>query len=119
RPRRGHSACEASALPTRIRLAPAPDPPRACLGEGVARRGGTVGVTFRVAVSMRRRREDKAGGHELAELAALADGSLAPERRAALEARVAASSELTDRLAEQQRGVALARSAADGVEAPA
>ncbi len=68
---------------------------------------------------MRRRREDEAGGQEIAELAALADGSLAPERRAALEARVAASSELADRLAEQQRAVALARSAADEVEAPA
>ena len=54
-----------------------------------------------------------------AELASLADGSLAPERRAALEARVAASSELADRLAEQQRAVALARSAAAEVEAPA
>lgn len=52
-------------------------------------------------------------------MAALADGSLAPERRAALEARVAASSELADRLAEQQRAVALARSAAAEVEAPA
>ena len=68
---------------------------------------------------MRGRREDEADGEEIAELAALADGSLAPERRAALEARVAASPELADRLAEQQRGVALARSAADGVEAPA
>ena len=56
---------------------------------------------------------------EIAELAALADGSLAPERRVALEARVAASSELADRLAEQQRAVALARSAGEGVEAPA
>ena len=56
---------------------------------------------------------------EIAELAALADGSLAPERRAALEARVAASPELADRLAEQQRAVALAQSAADEVEAPA
>ena len=45
----------------------------------------------------------------MAELAALADGSLAPGRRAALEARVAASSELADRLGEQQRAVALAR----------
>ena len=52
-------------------------------------------------------------------MAALADGSLAPERRVALEARVAASSELGDRLAEQQRAVALMRSAAEGVEAPA
>jgi hypothetical protein len=55
----------------------------------------------------------------MAELAALADGSLAPERRAAVEARVAASSELADRLVEQQRAVALAGSAVNGVEAPA
>ena len=68
---------------------------------------------------MRRRRGDEADGQELVELAALADGSLAPERRAALEARVAASPELADRLAEQQRAVALTRSAAAEVEAPA
>jgi hypothetical protein len=68
---------------------------------------------------MRRRREDEAGGQEIAELAALADGSLPPERRAVLEARVAADSELADRLAEQQRAVALIRSAAAEVEAPA
>jgi anti-sigma factor RsiW len=54
-----------------------------------------------------------------AELAALADGSLAPERRAALEARVAASPQLAERLAEQRRAVALARNAAAEVEAPA
>ena len=66
-----------------------------------------------------RRQEDEAGDQETAELAALADGSLAPERRAALEDRVAASSELAERLAEQQRAVALARSAAAEVEAPA
>ena len=52
----------------------------------------------------RRSRQD-----DTAELAALADGSLAPERRAALEARVAASSELADRLAEQERAVSLAQ----------
>ena len=68
---------------------------------------------------MRRRPRDEAGGREIAELAALADGSLAPERRAALEARVAASSELADRLAEQQHAVALARSATAEVDAPA
>ena len=68
---------------------------------------------------MRRRREDENGGQETAELAALADGSLAPERRAELEARVAASSELADRLAEQQRAVALVRNAGESVEAPA
>jgi anti-sigma factor RsiW len=68
---------------------------------------------------MRRRREDEAGGQEIAELAALADGSLSPERRAVLEARVAADSELADRLAEQQRAVALVRSAGAEVEAPA
>ena len=56
---------------------------------------------------MRRRREDEDGNQEIAELAALADGSLAPGRRGELEARVAASSELADRLAEQQRAVAL------------
>jgi anti-sigma-K factor RskA len=68
---------------------------------------------------LRRRHRDEARGEEIAELAALADGSLAPERRAALEARVAASSEFADRLAEQERAVALARSAAAQVEAPA
>ena len=68
---------------------------------------------------MRGRREDEADGEEIAELAALADGSLASERRAELEARVAASSELTNRLVEQQRAIALTRSAVDGVEAPA
>jgi hypothetical protein len=52
-------------------------------------------------------------------LAALADGTLAPERRAALEAELAASPALTERLAEQQRAVAFARSAAEEVEAPA
>jgi Anti-sigma-K factor rskA, C-terminal len=67
---------------------------------------------------MRRRRESEIGP-EVAELAALADGSLAPERRADLEARVAASPELALRLAEQQRAVELARGAVDGVEAPA
>jgi len=62
---------------------------------------------------MRRHRED-----ETAELAALADGSLAPERRAAAEARVAASPELAERLAEQERAIAYAQQAAADVEAP-
>jgi hypothetical protein len=68
---------------------------------------------------MRRRRADETGDQEIAELAALADGSLAPERRAALEERVAASSELADLLAEQQRAVAFAQDAAEQVDAPA
>jgi hypothetical protein len=68
---------------------------------------------------MSSRREAGDTDREVAELAALADGSLAPERRAALEARVAESAELADRLAEQQQAVALARSAVEGVEAPA
>jgi hypothetical protein len=68
---------------------------------------------------LRRRRDEQAVDAEIAELAALADGSLAPERRAALEARVAASSELADLLAEQERAVTLTRSAAAEVEAPA
>lgn len=57
------------------------------------------------------------GGEE--ELAALADGSLAPERRAELEARIEASPILADRLAEQERAVALLHGAGDEVEAPA
>lgn len=56
------------------------------------------------------------GGEE--ELAALADGSLAPERRAELEAQIDASPILADRLAEQERAVALLRGAGDEVEAP-
>jgi anti-sigma-K factor RskA len=64
-------------------------------------------------------RGDEAEGRELAELAALADGSLPPERRSALEARVAASPELAALFAEQERAVTLARSAAEQVEAPA
>ena len=68
---------------------------------------------------MRRRRDEENGAQEVVELAALADGTLAPERRAALEAQVAASSDLTERLAEQQRAVTLMRSAAEEVEAPA
>lgn len=57
------------------------------------------------------------GGEE--ELAALADGSLDPERRAELEARVEASPALADRLAEQERAVALLQGAGDEAEAPA
>ena len=67
---------------------------------------------------LRRRRDDEAGGQETAELAALADGSLAPERRAEVEAQVAASAELARRLAEQERAISLMRSAAAQVEAP-
>jgi hypothetical protein len=70
-------------------------------------------------MSIRRRHEGPADPDEVAELAALADGSLASDRRAALEARVAASPAFADRLAEQQRAVALTRSAAAKVEAPA
>jgi hypothetical protein len=54
---------------------------------------------------------------ELAELAALADGTLPPDRRAELEARVAKSPALAARL-EQQRGVATAVKSVS-VEAPA
>jgi anti-sigma factor RsiW len=51
-----------------------------------------------------------------AELAALADGSLPPERRAEVEAQVAASPELAALFAEQQRALQLIRAAA--VDAP-
>ena len=67
---------------------------------------------------LRRRPRQEAGGQDLAELAALADGSLPADRRGALEEEVAASPELADRLAEQQRAVALAQSAATEVRAP-
>jgi hypothetical protein len=70
-------------------------------------------------MSRRRSRREDVDGRETAELAALADGSLSPGRREELEARVAASPELADRLAEQQRAVAMARSAGAEVLAPA
>ena len=71
-----------------------------------------------MSVRRRRRDEAEAGGHEIAELAALADGSLSPERQAELQAQVAASPELADQLAEQQRAVALAGRTAGEVAAP-
>jgi anti-sigma-K factor RskA len=69
-------------------------------------------------VALRRSRRDEAGDPEIAELAALADGTLPPDRRAELETRIAASPEMADRLAEQQQAVALARSAAVETAAP-
>lgn len=69
-------------------------------------------------MSLRRSSRDEAGGPELPELAALADGSLPADRRRALEEQVAASPELAERLAEQQRAVALAQSTAAEVKAP-
>ena len=68
---------------------------------------------------MRRTPREENGDQELAELAALADGSLSPERRTSVEARVAESPDLAERLAEQERAVALMRAAAAEVEAPA
>jgi anti-sigma factor RsiW len=66
---------------------------------------------------MRSRRGHKARDDEAFELAGLADGSLSPEQRAAVEARVAASPELTERLAEQQQSLHLTRTAVATVEA--
>jgi len=68
---------------------------------------------------LRRRQPVEAGDRELTELAALADGSIAPKRRSELEERVGASAELTALLAEQERAFALARNVAAKVEAPA
>jgi len=59
------------------------------------------------------------GKDEVVELAALADDSLPPERRAALQTQVDGSDELAARLEEQQRAVALFQRAAEEVEAPA
>ena len=67
---------------------------------------------------LRRRPRDEAGDQGLAQLAALADGSLPADRRGALAEQVAASPELADRFAEQQRAVAHAQSAAVDVMAP-
>jgi len=67
---------------------------------------------------LRRPNADEAGPPETPELAALADGSLPPELRAPLEARVAASPELAELLAEQEQAVALVRAAVREVEAP-
>jgi anti-sigma factor RsiW len=53
------------------------------------------------------------------ELAALADGSLPPERRPEVEAMIARSPELAVRLEEQRRAVDLVRGAAATIEAPA
>jgi anti-sigma factor RsiW len=58
-------------------------------------------------------------GFSTEELAALADGSLVPERRAELEAQIAASPELAAQLAEQQRALAMIRGAGAEVAAPA
>jgi hypothetical protein len=68
---------------------------------------------------MRRRRGDEPTDQEVVELAALADGSLASERRPALEARLAVSPELRELFAEQEQALALTRQAVDGVGAPA
>ena len=51
----------------------------------------------------------KLGPEELAELCALADGTLPADRRAEVEARVAASPELQDLLARQRRAVLAAQ----------
>jgi anti-sigma-K factor RskA len=68
---------------------------------------------------IRRGRDEEADMGGVAELAALADGSIAPDRRAALKAQIAASPALADRLAEQERAVALLRGAGEAVDAPA
>jgi len=68
-------------------------------------------------VVMRRRGADP-GREEPAELAALADGSLPPERRAALEAQIATSPELARRLDEQHRALTLVGDVTAHVAAP-
>lgn len=67
---------------------------------------------------VRGRRRRKASDDAAFELAGLADGSLTPKRRSQVEAQVAASPELSRRLAEQQQALALTRTAVAAVEAP-
>jgi hypothetical protein len=55
---------------------------------------------------------------QLADLAALADESLAPERRAEVEARIQADPELRALVDEQRRAVDLVRTAGAGARAP-
>lgn len=68
---------------------------------------------------VRRRRRHDAREPDNAELAALADGTLPPEQRVALEARIADSPELGALLAEQERALELIRDAGAQVTAPA
>lgn len=68
---------------------------------------------------LRNRRRADAPGDAPIELAALADGSLASERRPDVEAAVAASPELAALLAEQERALTLVRGAGATVAAPA
>jgi len=68
---------------------------------------------------LKRPTRDELPDDEPVELAALADGSLRSEERAALLDRVATSPELAERLAVQERAIALASSAGAQVEAPA
>src|SRR2546427_4176905 len=68
---------------------------------------------------LKRPTRDELPDDEPVELAALADGSLRSEERAALLDRVATSRELAERLAVQERAIALASSAGAQVEAPA
>jgi anti-sigma factor RsiW len=64
------------------------------------------------------RRRPEATDDEPIELAGLADGSLPPDRRAEVDARVAASPELAEQLAEQERALELVRRATAATEAP-
>ena len=82
-----------------------------------SRRAG--GATFGVVMWLRRTPDEQAAIDGIAELAALADGSVEAKRRAVLEEQVAVSSKLADRLAEQERAIELLRGTADEVNAPA
>jgi hypothetical protein len=65
------------------------------------------------------RRRPEASDDEPIELAALADGTLPPERRAELEAEIAASPEVAAHLVEQQRALDLVHRATAATDAPA
>src|SRR4051812_22423600 len=67
---------------------------------------------------MRRRRGEEPEDQGIAELAALADGTLAEGRRAALEARIAESPGPAEQPAGRRRGRALGRGGGGGGGAP-
>lgn len=83
----------------------------------VCRASGVIPCTALSVMQMAFRRPTRSE-RRLAELSALADGSITPRRRAALEQRLARSPELRAALERERAAVALVREARAGVRAP-